>query len=195
MNQFLDDVKSHLIDVKLDQWVYRHMVFSRPDTNCMHFSLTTTPGRLTFAGDMGCYVFERCVDMFSFFRGEREPNYGYWHEKLVAVDRCSGSEEWSSKRFRENLEQYITGDLSGAEMGRVREFIDHAVSVFEDDGPEIAFREVNDFSLDDSLKNRHQFFTDFWEFSHKEYTTRYIWACHAIQWGIAQYDKFKGEKQ
>jgi hypothetical protein len=31
--------------------------------------------------------------------------------------------------------------------------------------------------------------SDTWEWSLREYTVHYLWCCHAIQWGIAQYDE------
>jgi hypothetical protein len=167
------------------------VVFKRPDTIHQLFSLTTTPGRLVFGGDMGCFVFERTEDMFAFFRRDMDrfdPNFGYWHEKLVALDRHGGSMSPSVEKFRENLEQYIEqyDDLTGEEIGQVREFIDEAVTLFEDECPHDAYVAVGNFELRDD-----PFFTDFWETSNDDYTIRYQWACHAIQWGVAQYDAAK----
>lgn len=189
---FLVDVKTHEMEVALDQGAYRHLLFKRPNTITLSFTLTTTPGRLVYGGDMGCYVFERLPDMFQFFRRgkDREPNFDYWHEKLQAVDRVSGSETHSVHKFRENLESYIDHDtLSGAEVGRVREFIDEVCEQFENDSPELARRQVFDFDLDGS-----QVFTDFWELNDKEFSLRYQWACYAIQWGINKYDQYKEPK-
>ena len=190
-DQFVKDIAQHQIDIQLDQGVFRHVVFKRPNTIHQLFSLTTTPGRLVYGGDMGCFVFERSNDMFAFFRCDMErfgPNFGYWHEKLVAVDRHGGSTQPSVDKFRENLERYIEDcdDLTGAEIGQVREFIDEAVTLFEDECPHDAYVAVGNFELRDD-----PFFTDFWETSNDDYTMRYLWACHAIQWGVAQYDKAK----
>ena len=198
--RFLRDIATHQMEVRLDAGLYRHVVFKRPNTNCMLFSLTTTPGRLTYAGDMGCFVFERLPDMFSFFRSdphEREPNFGYWHEKLVAVCR-HGSEEKNVDRFRDNLEQYIENDdsLTEDQVSEIREFIEEAVSEYEESGPQCAYRSVADWSLSsgDKHRNRRQFFADFWQYSDSVYTLHYEWACHAIQWGIAQYDEWKSKQ-
>jgi hypothetical protein len=190
-DQFLKDVAQHQMDIQLDQGTFRHVVFKRPNTIHQLFSLTTTPGRLVFGGDMGCFVFERTEDMFAFFRRDMDrfgPNLGYWHEKLVAFDRHGGSMSPSVEKFRENLEQYIEqyDDLTGAEIGEVREFIDEAVTLFEDECPHDAYVAVGNFELRDD-----PFFTDFFETSNDDYTIRYLWACHAIQWGVAKYDKAK----
>jgi hypothetical protein len=170
-------------------------VFKRPDTICMMFSLTTTPGRLIYAGDMGCFVFERIQDMFKFFRTDREPNFGYWHEKLVAIDRNGGSEEYSVDKFKENLTGYVTGnqDLTPEDFQEVQDFISTAVDYFTDEGPKIAYKEVYEFAL--SRSPRKQFFVDFFEYSDKVYTLRYEWACHAIKWGIAKYDEAKASAE
>jgi len=189
--RFLRDVSLHEMDIRHDDGLYRHIVFQKPGTSCYLFSLTTTPGRLIYAGDMGCFVFERVQDMFSFFRanGEREPNYGYWHEKMVACDR-QGSEEHNVDEFRENLERYLQdNELSEDRLSEVKEFIEEAISEFEDAGPDAAYRLVMDFGLEPERGERkRQFFQDFWETTDKVYCFRYVWACYAIQWGIKQYD-------
>jgi len=185
--RFSSDIKDHVMEIMHDDGIYRHVVFKRPDSSCMSFSLTTTPGRLTYAGDMGCYVFERVRDMFAFFRGDREPNFGYWHEKLVAIDR-HGSMEHDVDAFRANLEEYETDDLTEDQKEEVKEFIESVVCTFEEEGPPAAYKEVYDFELQGVVND---FFSDFFERSDKIYTLHYEWACHAIQYGIRTYDEFQ----
>jgi hypothetical protein len=197
--RFARDIQTHEMEIRLDCELYRHVVFKRPNTVCMMFSLTTTPGRLIYAGDMGCFVFQRLPDMFEFFRNDRpdrRPNFGYWHEKLVAEDR-EGSLQHDVDTFRENLESYLTDDMEQAERDEVTEFIDDVVEKFEESGPQIAYAEVHEFSLtpkDGGRRTRHQFFTDFWDRSDRIYTLRFEWACHAIQHGIAVYDAAKASQ-
>mgnify|MGYP000067344774 CR=1 FL=1 len=191
--RFARDIAGHVVEIRHDDDLYRHVVFKRPNTVSMMFSLTTTPGRLIYAGDMGCFVFERITDMFEFFRAEkheREPNFGYWHKKLVAIDR-GGSNQKDVDKFQENLETYLSEDMSEEDRERVTDFISEAVGEFEDEGPEVAYRSVYEFSLDDESKRRTQFFSDFFEHSDTVYTLRYEWACYAIQWGIRKYDEVK----
>jgi hypothetical protein len=129
--------------------------------------------------------------MFDFFRsraGHREPNLGYWHEKLVAIDRC-GSEENSVDRFRDNLKLYDTAELTEAQQQAVAVFITEACGTYEEEGPDAAYRLVRDFELEDDRPHHREFFTDFFEHSDRVYSIRYEWACHAIQWGVMQYDK------
>jgi hypothetical protein len=193
--RFKRDIAEHQMEIRHDDGFYRHVVFKKPDTGRYLFSLTTTPGRLIYAGDMGCFVFERVQDMFSFFRagGEREPNFGYWHEKMVACDR-QGSEEHNVEEFRSNLERYLEdNELSDDRLNEVKEFIEEAVNEFECDGPDAAYRSVMDWGFEPERGERkRQFFQDFWETTDKVYSFRYVWACYAIQWGINQYDTAKG---
>lgn len=246
--QFLRNVAEHQMDIRLDVEVdgakYRHVVFSKPGTWNCGFSLTTTPRRLVYAGDMGTFVFERVPDMFCFFRGqrgvegEREPNFGYWHEKLTACDRPDGSMEKCVEKFRENLEDVLKRhhsermeevtdlndelaelikDRDDCEEGtpewcmqaewvekkeaeisdleeeideqntEIKEVIDNLCDTYESEGPQVACREVWDYRVDGK-----QFFADFGEMSHDQYTWRYLWACYAIPWAIGVYDAAKG---
>jgi hypothetical protein len=185
--RFARDVANHQMEIRHDDGLYRHVVFKRPDDSCMMFSLTTTPGRLMYAGDMGCFVFERLPDMFEFFRGDREPNLGYWHEKLVAVDRPDGSKERSVDVFRENLLARIpqTGepedDEDNIDVQQLLDLVEEACEAWESEGPDCAYALLRDSGFDD----------EFSEITDTKYTLRYEWACHAIQFGIAMYREAK----
>ena len=185
-DRFARDIVTHQMKIRHDDGLYRHVVCKRPDTICMSFSLTTTPGRLIYAGDMGCFVFESLPDMFQFFRTDREPNLDYWHEKLVAVDRPDGSKERSVEVFRENLLARIpqTGeqdDEENVDIQQIIELVDEACEAFESEGPDSAYTLLRDSSFDE----------DFSEITDTKYTLRYEWACHAIKWAIAKYDEAK----
>jgi hypothetical protein len=197
-NRFLKDVANHKLLILLDQGLYRHVLFSNGNSKHMHFTLTTTPGRLVFGGDMGCFVFERSPDMFAFFGSDPtrfQPNFGYWHEKLVAVDDDDGSRQYSVRRLREALESYLeypAVELTPAATEQVRECIDEAVSSLSAGDITDALDIINSFALSDGdgwvCGN---FFADFHEKEITEFTIRYVWACYAIQWGIAEYNKAK----
>jgi hypothetical protein len=189
--RFARDIANHQMEIRHEDGIYRHVVFKRPDTVCMMFALTTTPGRLVYSGDMGCFVFERLPDMFEFFRTDRAPNMGYWHQKLVAIDRDQGSMEHNVDQFRDNLESYDTDELTDEQKQAVSDFIDDACSKFEDDGPAVAYQAVNDFELEDAPKYCRDFFSDFFERSDMVFTLRFEWACYAISWAIKTFDEFK----
>lgn len=89
-SRFPGDIATHQMTVKRNDGIYRHLRFGQPGTGTMAFSLTTWPGYLAYTGDMGDYMFCRLDDMFQFFRTDRQPNYGYWAEKVVAMDKQDG---------------------------------------------------------------------------------------------------------
>lgn len=181
---FLDCVKSHKINVLMDNGVYRHIRFKAPDTGNQYFDLITYPEFLVYSGDMGCFVFTRLHDMFNFFRGDGI-NPGYWHEKLEAHDRMDGSEEFDVDTFhsivRESANQQI--DDMGIDVEKadeIREELEDAIGGVENEYE--ARKVASDFDMHGVN------FPDFWEYSLERFTYRYLWACHAIQWGIGQYD-------
>jgi len=187
---FLCDAKDHQMTVIRDDGIYRDVAFKRPDTSNMSFNLITWPMYLCYTGDMGTYVFRRTADMFSFFRtshpvGDPQTqtlkiNPGYWAEKLEAVDSADGVRQYSADKFREYFSEWMDEHEASPEL---RERIKSDILYHADDGPQDARRAAMDFEQD----GRNPF-QDFWEVSIEEYTTRFIWACYAIAWGIAQYD-------
>lgn len=112
---FLKNVEGHEMQVLLDNGIYRHLRFKKPQTGIAWFDIVTWPGYLAYTGDMGSFVFERVHDMLTFFRGKRryehlDINPSYWAEKLRAVDRDgrSGSfEEYSEEKMREHIEDGV----------------------------------------------------------------------------------------
>lgn len=207
---FLKDVANHVMTVRHDDGVYRHLRFAKPGSSAYHFDLVTYPDHLVFSGDMGTYVFQRLVDMFQFFRSDKgRINPGYWSEKLQAVD-CSGRQagkctEFSKDKFErvikeQRLEWIREGGLQTKEQRReLWEAIDNDILAYLDDGEHAVYARANDFSWQAGPWNstgyghgRGSFhFQDLWDHNFEEYTFHFIWACYAIAWGVAQYDQSK----
>lgn len=193
---FNRDIERHEMTVIRDDGVNRHIRFQRPGTMCMHFDILTWPGYLCYTGDMGTYVFRRLEDMFQFFRrdpGQREYRIDlrYWAEKVEAGDKSDGIEEFSAETFREAVkdyyEQFTDGDEDWTESQKSElwDAIERDVlDGLEDDGEHRAFMALQNFSYDDFT------FTD-WEDRCKEYTHRFLWCCHALEWAIGVYDAAK----
>lgn len=57
--------EKHVVEVRLEQGVYRDYRCATPGASNMAFSVITTPGRLIVAGDCGDLVAERVWDMFA----------------------------------------------------------------------------------------------------------------------------------
>lgn len=193
-DNFLKDVSRHEMSVLMDNDLYRHIRFKRPDSIIYYFDIITWPGKLCITGDMGTYVFARIPDMFEFFRSPRrdvsDVNLPYWAEKIQAADR-SGVKKFSSQKFRQAIEECIQDmdiltDLElGDDVEGLRQRVEDEVLSCNENEYE-AVQAAMDFTY-----NGTQPFQDFWDVSIKEYTYSYTWCCYAIVWGIMQYDGCK----
>lgn len=193
--QFLKDTAEHQMTILQDEGTSRHIRFRKPGTICMGFDMITWPGYLCYTGDMGTYVFSRSPDMLEFFRtsghcrpenGETLPiNFGYWAEKLQAVDKQSGLTEYSPEKFRETILEIL--EEKGA-SGELRQAVKDDVLCAADDGHQAAYEAASCFRFE----GRHVF-PDFWEHSLSVYTVRFLWCCYALAWGIQKYDQAKKE--
>ncbi|MCU6618549.1 hypothetical protein OCO52_18835 [Achromobacter mucicolens] len=165
-NEFLKDVKNHVMEVLYEDGLHRHVRFREPGTMCMHFDLVTWPGYLCYTGDMGTYVFTRLADMFEFFRTDREyaqrrgrrlgGNLSYWSEKLEAVNgsrRGGAAEEFDPAKFRTVVNEYrlnwIRGEahdlLTKEERRELWEAVDSDVLYRIEDGEQLAYAAANEF--------------------------------------------------
>jgi hypothetical protein len=197
--EFLRNVAEHTIIIIKDEGVYRHIRFMKPQSSDMFFDLITWPGHLCYTGDMGTFVFHRVEDMFSFFRSqELKINPGYWAEKVLAEDTCDGLREYDADAYRTAINEWL---LSQTEDEEDREYItalteavnDDLLSV-ADDGEHTVRQAVDDFSFQYGYHRSVQI-DDFWETHLTRSTSRYLWCCYALVWGISAYDKMKREKR
>jgi hypothetical protein len=192
--RFAGDTAKHEMAILHEDGLYRHVRFKQPKQSFYWFELITWPGCLAINGGMDGYVFSRELDMFGFFRGQHV-NPSYWSEKLRAQCKVTG---YSEEKFRARLAEAVA-EASG-------EFPDLAKAVEHDildgwSGRDISTDETARFALrdfeywrnpDDKYKAgaRPDFqFTDTWEWDFTEWDHRFLWCCHAIQWGIGMYDK------
>lgn len=185
--RFEADTAKHEMTVLHDDGLYRHLQFKAPDRSSYWFNLITWPSVLTISGDMGCFVFARVEDMFEFFRGNRI-NPQYWAEKVRADSGVTDYDE-------DLLRKQVTEDLKTAEEGypgvtaawteKVNGVFAEYYTTTEND----ARAALNDFEfLPEGDKGEPFRFQEVWEWDLRTYTHQFLWCCHAIQWGIAQYD-------
>lgn len=210
-SRFTKDTQDHQMTVLLDQGVYRHIRFAQPGSSTYAYTLTTFPGSLVVAGDMGEWVFSRLHDMFEFFRGDGI-NPSYWAEKLDAAP-CKGGGDGHTEaddeltaaliwrealRCRRRIER---SNLPDAVREEVRE---DAIQAFKDlrasvvGNGEDGFRCLYEFTFRWSKYMRDgndlQFtfgIDDVWDNVLRRYTFHYLWILYAIVRGIAQYDASK----
>lgn len=187
---FQRDTANHKMEVLLDDGLHRHLKFTDNGSSVYRFDLITWPGFLCISGDMGCNVFSRTADMFEFFRRrDGGINPGYWQEKIQDDGRDRAMEfdpDEFRKRIKEELEQAIQ-DMGEEEAEELRNDINLDILGEADNGEHAAWAAVYNWN-DDRLNLQ-----DFGECynSCREYTVHYIWRCHAIAWGIQQYDAHK----
>ncbi len=192
--RFLKDTENHTLEIVKDDGVFRHIVMSKNGSSTYMYELTTWPQYLCFSGDMGCFVFRRAKDMFTFFRGDFESdraiNPDYWHQKLEGVDRDGGSEKFSPEVFTDCVKRHFDSWIEDAEPDTEkkaavwRRIQEDVLSVVYDNDVR-AFDAANDFECEDFK------FVDFWDSDFTEYTHRFIWCLYAIVYAIQQYDKAK----
>lgn len=187
---FLKRTKNHSMEVKLDNEIYRHLVFSKNGSYNDRFELITYPRYLTIVGDMGSYTFSRVEDMFRFFRrDELKINSSYWAEKC----QCNGRyrdflKEWSDESFKESVNYQAENWAEDMEEEEREEFLSEVKSevlAYSDD-EFIAIRKAMNFEFNKALP-----FQDFWEVDATIYRYHFLWCLYAIVWGIQQYDESK----
>lgn len=175
--QFAKDVENHQMQVRVDDILHRSLLFKKPNTGDKHFHINTWPNHLCISGDMGTFVFSRLPDMFEFFRGDKEPNLGYWSEKLEAGTAQKHSESRAREVILKQAEDACLDpeDLEYAKLRIDRMELDSEFGFYNEvmNWPEHSLG----FSID----------TDGIGYC-KEYTYHFIWCCRAIIWAIQQYD-------
>ncbi len=190
---FLKDVAQHQLTIYRNEGLYRHLRFRRPGTMCMHFDILTWPGYLCYTGDMGTFVFRRLEDMLVFFRkGVHDPAFRidlrYWAEKVEASDKHDGITEFSAESFKAEVKDYFEQATEESEKWPATrraalwsEIEDQLFSSL-DDSEHHAWSALHDFEHDGFR------FTD-WERDCRVYTQRFLWCCHALEWGIELFDR------
>jgi hypothetical protein len=188
LERFVNDIANHAMKIHHDDGVYRHVEFSNNGSFHLRFMLTTWPGSLCYSGDMGTFVFRRTVDMFTFFRNHGEwtkPNLDYWSGKCDASDR-DGITEFDEETFRNNVARDFRGWAASKDPKEKRaawEEVKEGVLSWTEEGN----REAVGHAMNFRYKGEYPFY-DFYEHDNTRFTYRFEWCCHAICWGISQYD-------
>ena len=182
--RFARETADHQMTVLHDDGLYRHLRFSSNPHGYGEywFDLITWPDCLTIRGDYGnAYTFSRLPDMFEFFRGKRI-NPGYWSEKLSSGR--NSVREYSEDVFRQVVREHVADAIrySDAPRGISRAVRDDLLN-----GDDLHYEEGARAVLDDFEYEGFRF-KDTWEWDFRDYSWSFLWACHAIVWGIARYD-------
>lgn len=180
--RFESETDKHALTVLHDNGLYRHLRFRQPDRGMYWFDLVTWPGNLVVNGDCGAYHFARLDDMFQFFRAASGWNSGrinpsYWAEKLRAGEPSRYSEDLTRALVLDHvgdLEEYAPGITAYAQQWLADADLSTEAS-------------AEDYL--DGFRYQGQWLDGWGEWRVREWDWAYLWNCHAIQWGISQYDK------
>ena len=192
------DTANHQMTIAHDHGLYRHLMFRAPTTGMYWFDLITVPGQLIFVGDGDSFVFARLTDMFTFFRPASGWNMSritpdYWSEKIT--DGNGRAKRYSERMFRKTVRDRV--QEVGAEFPGLAEAVKEALTFEHDAGSEADARRFLDgfeYEVMDDDETRIFRFCDAWEWTLTDWDWWYLWACHAIVSGIAQYDEYKAKQ-
>jgi hypothetical protein len=189
--RFKNDTAKHEMTVLHDDGLYRHLRFMqpRPGSSCYWFDLITVPGTLIFQGDGETFAFRRIEDMFAFFRQSTDGgiNPWYWSEKLTS-DRDSVM-KFSSDLFAEAVARELV-DAEKDWPGVTEAWAEHVGewSEYNTDHEGEARRALDEFDFEPEDDSKPFRFGDTYEWQLRDFGWWFLWACHGIVWGIAQYD-------
>ncbi|MEW2578412.1 hypothetical protein [Streptomyces syringium] len=188
--RFQRNTAEHQMTVLHDDGLYRHVRFDNLQYNGIYgFDLITWPNNLAIRGDGVNFMFTiyPTVDLFDLFRQTSHGggiNPGYWQEKVVAGEVKS----WSEEKFR----TWLIEEAAGAEArypGLVQAVGDQ---ILHSDEHSTEYEATARHAVASFCHGDFRFyFPDEWELSFDDYDSWFLWACHAIVWGIAQYDAAK----
>lgn len=201
---FARDTKDHKMTVLQDQGVYRHIRYGVPGSSFYAFWITTFPGHLVVTGDMGTWAFARLTDMFEFFRSpDGRINTSYWRQKLEASkyvptfidERLVRSAIWGEalRACRRMTEAGFDRESRQAMLDEFKHLRARCNDEMADASRHMATFEIEMMgSVKATNGKAHQRFRHQIEGADlptiHTYTHEYLWICHAIVWGIQQYD-------
>jgi hypothetical protein len=192
--RFAADTKDHKLTVLHEDGLYRHLRFQKPGTGMYWFDLITWPGCLAINGDMEGYVFSRVPDMFEFFRAAsgwngNTINPQYWAEKLRASSRV---EEYSEDKLRQLVRETVNDSAyyyPGLRTAVKRRVLNDEVDLSDaESAREVLGEFVHGGPPAPGERDTRFRFENVWEWDMTDWSYPYLWCCHAIQWGIGQYD-------
>lgn len=202
--RFPMDVEKHEMQILLNMPA-RHTVqlsFSDGGSFLHAFQINTGPGWLMYRGDMGCFVFERTDDMVSWFLGSSRPNPSYWSQKVSALDASShepGLREFSFHVLRKSLyalvvdydlppqgEEAFVAALEADVLDGVTDYNEAVIRLTE-----FSLLWTSEPDADGEIEQRNLEIDDPWEIDMRDWDYRFIWACHAIHWGLTKYRAWK----
>lgn len=187
----LEAVSGHVMKIRRDDGLYRHVEFSNPKSSNYWFGLTTWPGSLAITGDIGDFVFSRVPDMFSFFRSTdfHRMSYGYWATKCVAGETHEFDPESLIKAVNNNAAEWAEWNWRGKKEfreGDKKEFfecVEELADYIRYSSEDLSCKHILEFEWDGCEP-----FADMELRYYDRPTETFLSCCNAVRWGIGIYD-------
>jgi hypothetical protein len=183
--RFGRETAKHEMTVLHNAGPYRHLKFADVAGGFYRFDIITWPHNLFLRGDGFSFGFAiwPTEDMFDVFRGSRSGgiNPGYWQEKVTA----GRVKDWSENRFRDwALDQAAKAEAThpGAVEAVTKQ-------ILHSDEHSIEFQGTAEYAVASfSHKSFRLRFPNDWEKDFEDYSWEYLFACHAVLFGIDMWD-------
>lgn len=183
--RFAREAVAHTMTVLHDDGLYRHLVFADPDGNFYRFDIVTWPHNLFLRGDGFSFGFAiwPTEDMFDVFRGSRSGgiNPGYWQEKVTA----GKVRDWSEDLFR----AWVLDEATKAEARHPGAVEAVGKQILHSDEHSTEYQGTAEYAV---AAFQHGDFRlhipNDWEKSFEDYSWEYLFACHAVLFGIDRWD-------
>jgi hypothetical protein len=182
----LDNMTMH---IELDQDLHRHLQFRLPDTGMFWYDIVTIPGELIFTGDVGAYVFRREENMLNFFgrtQWNSKPEFRYWAEKVIQPNYTDTTRRYSEEIFKDTIEE----SLEDADEEIRKAWREH-LEGYDTSHEKTAYEALEDFHHGGYHFNELYLY----EFDFHDFTSHFIWACHAILHATNIYRQHSGQPE
>lgn len=184
--RFARETGNHEMTVLHEDGLYRHLVFADPTGGFYRFDLITWPHNVFVRGDGFSFGFSTypTVDTFDMFRGSSHDggiNPGYWQEKVTA----GKVKDWSEEKFR----TWLVDEAAAAESRYPGAVEAVGAQILHSDEHNTEYRGTAEYAVASFDHGDFRLrLPDPWEESFEDYSWEFLFACHAVVWGIAQYD-------
>lgn len=183
--RFARETAGHEMRVLHEDGLYRHLVFADPAGGFYRFDIITWPHNLFLRGDGFSFGFSiwPTEDMFDLFRESSASgiNPGYWQEKVTA----GKVKDWSESLFR----AWVVDEATKAETAHPGAVEAVLKQILHSDEHSTEYQGTAEYAV------AHFSHGDFrlripndWEKSFEDYSWEFLFACHAVLFGINQWD-------
>ncbi|MFF6847050.1 hypothetical protein [Streptomyces antimycoticus] len=183
--RFARETANHRMTVLHDDGQYRHLVFADPDGNFYRFDLITWPHNAFLRGDGFSFGFSiyPTKDIFDMFRGSSGGgiNPGYWQEKVSA----GKVRDWSEDLFR----AWVLDEAAKAEARYPGAVEAVTKQILHSDEHSTEYQGTAEYAVAAFSHGDYRLrLPNPWDESFEDYSWEYLFACHAVLFGIDLYD-------